>query len=84
MIIKMRLLCVEVPLDQTKETVEVELPNDAVVDQALAAYLKINDVGIDLEKMQQASLFVNREPAKTGTTLSDGDELLVVRTLAGG
>lgn len=80
----MRLVCVEVPLDQTRDAVEVEVGEGAGVEHALASYLRSNAICLGLEQLKQASFFVNREPAHLTTALADGDEVMVIRTLAGG
>lgn len=82
--VNIRLVCVEVPFEKSKEISEIEVPVGTSAAEALREFLQINDVGISLDQAKEASLFVNKQVAGLDTELNEGDILMVIRTLAGG
>jgi sulfur carrier protein ThiS len=80
--VKTRFLCVDVPIGLGNG--EIEIGDGTTVADAVTMCAKMYNMEMPLKDLLKSMFLVNSNPAQPDRVLNEGDELTVVRTMAGG
>ena len=80
--VRLRFLCVDLPLDSAHRAIDVA--DGSTVGQVMVEHARLNDIEDTLEKLPGSMFLVGNQSAQLDTVLHDGDELVVLRILHGG
>ena len=80
--ISVRFLCVDIPVGMGNG--DITLSEGATVSDAVAAVVALGDIQMPTAEIMKSLFLVNDQSAQPDSILRDGDNLSVVRPLAGG
>ena len=80
--IDVKLLCVDIPKDNSKGV--LELPDGATVETAVERYALEYGLKIPVFEFKKSIFLINDTSARLGSELSGGDSLTIIRLLDGG
>ena len=80
--ITIRLLCYDLPGETSN--IELDIPNGSSIEKALVAFTEQQTIKLPLEALKNSFFHLNSKTATLGASLSEGDRLTVLRTMAGG
>lgn len=82
MVINVRFLCVDIPDGLGNGKLEAE--EGTTVEDAVRYCAGLYGIELPMSSLLDSLFLVNSQPAPLGFVLSDGDNLSIVRPLAGG
>jgi len=80
--IKVRFMCIDIPIGLGNGEIEVE--EGMTVKEVVTECVKRHKIKMPLKELFKSMFLVNTNPASLDRVLKDGEELTVVRTMAGG
>jgi len=80
--VKVRFMCVDIPIGLGNGEIEVE--KGMTVKEIVTECAKRHKIKMPLKELFKSVFLIDASPATLGSVLKDGEELTVVRTMAGG
>ena len=82
MIINVRFMCVDVPIGLGNGEISIE--EGATIEDVVRYCAKLYSIELSISELLKSLFLVNSQPALIDYVLSEGDNLSIVRPLAGG